>query len=168
MAAAGEHLVFLYNELRVMARHYLYGERSDHTLSPTALVNEVYLRVAQGDREFRTEGDFLAAASRMMRHILVDYARSHNAVKRGGGERNLRASAIGFDVGQEQLLDVERLDESLKRLAQMDARQASVVEMRFFGGLTYEEIGEQLGISAKTAKRDWATARAWLEAEMTR
>lgn len=159
-------LVLLYHEIRVLARQRLSGERPNHTLNTTALVNELFLRVANSGQQFRSESEFAAAASQIMRRILVDHARAHRRHKRGDGQLPLQLSSLTFDISQDQVVGVEVLDEALTRLAQIDERQARVVEMRFFGGLSAAEIAGQLGVSSKTVKRDWATARSWLKATL--
>jgi RNA polymerase sigma-70 factor (ECF subfamily) len=165
--ANGEQLLlFLYHEIRMMARRRLSGERPNHTLDTTALVNELYLRVADSEQQFRSEGEFVAAASHIMRRILVDHARAHKRQKRGGGQEPLQLSSLTFDLSDNHSIDVEALDDALTRLARIDPRQARVVEMRFFGGLSVQEIAGQLGVSSKTIKRDWATARSWLKATL--
>jgi RNA polymerase sigma factor (TIGR02999 family) len=161
-----ELLVLLYHEIRVLARQRLSGERPNHTLNTTALVNELYLRLAPSDQQFRGEGEFAAAASQTMRRILVDHARAHKCEKRGGSRETLQLSALTFDICEGRMVGVEALDEALSQLAQIDERQARVVEMRFFGGLQLQEIAAELGVSCKTVKRDWATARSWLKATL--
>jgi RNA polymerase sigma factor (TIGR02999 family) len=166
-AANGRQLlVLLYHELRVLARQRLSGERPNHTLNTTALVNELYLRVAPAGQHFSTEIEFIAAASQMMRRILVDHARTHNRQKRGGGVDALPLSELTFEIGEHNAVDVEVLDDALTRLARIDPRQARVVEMRFFGGMSETEIAAQLGVSSKTVRRDWATARSWLRSTL--
>jgi RNA polymerase sigma factor (TIGR02999 family) len=128
-ANASQLLVLLYHELRVLARRRLSGERSNHTLNTTALVNEVYLRLAPTDQHFSTEVGFIAAASQIMRRILVDHARAHKCQKRGGGLHPVPLSELTFDIGANHRVEVEVLDDALNRLAKFDSRQASVVEM---------------------------------------
>jgi RNA polymerase sigma factor (TIGR02999 family) len=166
LATGRELLVLLYHEIRVLARQRLSGERPNHTLNTTALVNELYLRVAHSGRQFHSEGEFAAVASKIMRHILVDHARAHNRHKRGGSEEALQLSTLTFDIGEGRSVGVEALDEALDELAQIDERQARVVEMRFFGGLSAQEIAGELGVSSKTVNRDWVTARSWLKANL--
>jgi RNA polymerase sigma factor (TIGR02999 family) len=166
-AAAGERLVqVLYRELHDMARRRLQGERRGMTLQTTALVHEAYLRlVGQRRLEFRDRGHFLALAATMMRRVLVDRARARAAGKRGGGAEQVTLTGVeaaGLDPAVE-LLDVDR---ALERLAAAYERPARVVELRFFGGLEFEEIAAVLEISDRTAKRDWAFARAWLAREL--
>jgi len=156
----------LYDELRRLASYYLRRERPNHTLQPTALVNEAYLRlVDQTDVEWKNRSHFFGIAAQQMRRILVDYARSHQAAKRGGA-----AAKISLDeamiVSKENPGEVLIVDETLRRLAAFDPQQAKIVELRVFGGLTVEEVAEALGISPATVKRDWTVARAWLTREM--
>jgi RNA polymerase sigma factor (TIGR02999 family) len=158
----------VYDELRRVAHRHLEREADGHTLSTTALVHEVYLRLKDRDGDaFNDRAHFFAMAARAMRRILVDHARRHHAAKRGDGARHIalesveRLAADGVAVEERAELFVA-LDEALVRLAALDARQAQVVEMRFFGGLTEEETAQALGIGLRTAKRDWAKARSWL------
>jgi len=157
----------VYKELREIAHYHLQRERPGHTLQSAALVHEAYLRLAdQKPFEADNRAHFLAVASRLMRQILVDYARSHAAAKRGADLRvELDAALI---LPQERNAEVIALDEALKRLSQIDEQQGQIVEMRFFGGLSIEEIGEVLGISRSTVKREWNVAKAWLVREMRR
>jgi RNA polymerase sigma factor (TIGR02999 family) len=157
----------VYKELREIAHYHLQRERPGHTLQSAALVHEAYLRLAdQKPFEADNRAHFLAVASRLMRQILVDYARSHAAAKRGADLRvELDAAMI---LPQERNAEVIALDEALKTLSQIDEQQSQIVEMRFFGGLSIEEIGEVLGISRSTVKREWNVAKAWLVREMRR
>lgn len=155
----------VYKELRDVARRQLRRERPGHTLQSAALVHEVYLRLVD-QRPFDTENrlHFLAVASRLMRQILVDHARSHGAAKRGADRTvHLDASVV---LPQVKSADVVALDDALTGLAKLDEQQARVVELRFFGGLSSEEVAEVLDISASTVKRDWNVAKAWLAREM--
>lgn len=155
----------VYKELRDIARHHLQRERPGHTLQSAALVHEAYLRLLD-QRPFDTENraHFLAVASRLMRQILVDYARSHGAAKRGADRRvELDASLI---LPQVRSTDVVALDDALTGLAKLDEQQGRIVELRFFGGLATEEIAEVLGVSPSTVKRDWNVAKAWLTRQM--
>ena len=157
----------VYKELREIAHYHLQRERPGHTLQSAALVHEAYLRLAdQKPFEADNRAHFLAVASRLMRQILVDYARSHAAAKRGTDLRvELDAALI---LPQERNAEVIALDEALKTLSQIDEQQGKIVEMRFFGGLSIEEIGEVLGLSRSTVKREWNVAKAWLLREMRR
>lgn len=161
-------LPLVYDELRRIARHYLQSERSGHTLQSTALVNEAYVRmVAQDFPEWQSRAHFFAVAAQLMRQILVDYARSHRASKRGG---NVYKVTLDEAEGQPVKTDVDilALDEALKELAEMDPQQSRVVELKFFAGLSIEHTAEVLGVSPSTVKRDWVTARAWLYRELDR
>jgi len=158
-------LPLVYEELRRVARRHLRGERPDHTLQTTALINEAYLRlVDQGAPEVHDRCHFVALTSHLMRQILVDYARARLARKRDGGCRVTLAEDIAAPAPGE--LDVLAIDDALTRLAALDAQQAKVVELRYFGGLSIRETSEALGVSEATVKRDWATARAWLHREI--
>lgn len=158
----------VYSELRKMARRYLSRERRDHTLQPTALVHEAYLKlVDQKGAGWKDRAHFFALAAQVMRHILIDHAKKHIADKRGGGAGKLSLDV--FDaIEKEQYPQLIVLDEALSRLQQSDPRQGQIVELRFYGGLTEEEVAEVIGISARTVKRDWSVAKAWLYREMTR
>lgn len=157
----------VYADLRRIAHRHLRQERPDHTLQSAALVNEAYLRLLkQGPANVENRPHFLAIASRLMRQILVDYARSHRAAKRGGGLKVDMSDGMGNEDARD--LDLIGLDRALDALALLDQRQSRVVEMRFFGGLTIEDTAEAMGISPVTVKREWATARAWLRREMGR
>jgi RNA polymerase sigma factor (TIGR02999 family) len=155
----------VYKELRDIARHHLRRERPGHTLQSAALVHEAYLRLVD-QRPFNTENraHFLAVASRLMRQILVDYARTHGAAKRGADRMvELDASVV---LPQVRSTDLVALDDALNALANLDEQQGRIVEMRFFGGLATDEIAGVLGISASTVKRDWNVAKAWLTRQM--
>lgn len=161
-------LPVVYKELQRLAHFQLRQERADHTLQSAALVNEAYLRlVGLNPPQWESRTHFFAIAAQLMRQILVDYARRHRAGKRGGGETTLPLEdATMLSRGKD--VDVVALDEALKALAQIDPRKAQVVELRFFGGLSFEETAELLQLSAVTVSRDWNTARAWLHREMKR
>jgi RNA polymerase sigma factor (TIGR02999 family) len=155
----------VYKELRDIARRHLRRERPGHTLQSAALVHEAYLRLLD-QRPFDTENrvHFLAVASRLMRQILVDYARGHGAAKRGADRiADLETSLV---LPQTQRTDVVALDDALKDLTRLDQQQGQIVELRFFGGLATEEIAEVLDISPSTVKRDWNVAKAWLTRQM--
>ena len=166
--AFGKLAPLVYDELRRLAGHYMQGERAGHTLQPTAVVHEAYLRlVGQDWAEWRNRSQFVGVAARQMRRVLVDYARQHAAAKRGGTpvKLDLDRLAGSFDYGKSD--EVLAVDEALARLAELDPQQAQVVELRYFVGLTVEETAELLGISLRTVKRDWAVALAWLRAELS-
>lgn len=165
--ALGQLIPLVYKELRRLAGHYLQDERIGHTLQPTALVHEVFLQLVGLERiDWQDRAHFMAVAARLMRRILVDYARRRKAAKRCtpiamNVEVFERGTAEGgFD-------EVLAVDEALTRLGILDPEQSRVVEMRYFGGLTVEEIAEVLGASPRTVKRDWAVAKAWLHTELT-
>ena len=167
--AAREALVpLVYDELRRIARRCLAKQRSGHTLEPTALVHEAYLRLAGRDSiPWNDRVHFFAVASQMMRQILVDHARKKGAAKRGARKTiSLMADEISSPA-QQPNLDVLALDSALTRLASFDPRQSQIVELRFFGGLSIEKAAEIVNISPATAKREWATARLWLHQAMT-
>jgi len=159
-------LELVYPRLRAIAARALGAQRTTHSLQPTALVNEAYLRLlGRSSMDWQSRAHFFAVAAKCMRNILVDHARHGKSSKAGGGVRPIPLDeryAYGPDDDQAVL----ELHEALNRLSVIDARQVSIVEMRFFGGLTEEEIALLLGISSRTVKRDWAAAQAWLRAEM--
>lgn len=161
-AALDALLPLVYSELRKLADHYLRQERPDHTLQATALVHEAYLRlVDQTNISWQNRAHFFSVAAQVMRHILVDHARAHRAEKRGGGEHKLSLDeAVSFFAERDVNLVV--LDEALNELAQLDSQQSRVVELRFFGGMTIEEIAEVLKITPGTVRYDWRMAKAWL------
>ncbi|MBK8097793.1 MAG: sigma-70 family RNA polymerase sigma factor [Planctomycetes bacterium] len=159
-------LTALQAELRTLAAGYLRGERRNHTLQPTALVNEACLRVLRTGAKATTDrAQLLGAAATMMRRILVDHARRRTAARRGGGR-----CSITFDESvvpaADSAADVLAIDEALQRLSGLDARQARIVELRFFGGLSDDAIGAALGVSRRTVQGDWSMARAWLRREL--
>jgi len=155
----------IYKELHSLAHWYLAKERSAHTLQTTALVNEAYLRMAQqGPFQTQDRQHLIAITARLMRQILVDYARSHRADKRGADL--LVPLGDDIDVSLDRGTDVVAVDEALTRLAQLDPQQSLLVELRFFGGMTLEETAAVLGISTSTAKREWNMAKAWLTREL--
>lgn len=156
----------VYEELRRLARHYLKQERPDHTLQSTALVHEAYVRLlGQHPPEWKSRAHFFGVAARLMRQILVDHARNHNAAKRGGNSVRLTVQE-GLVGRRGKELDVVALDDALKKLAELSPQQSQIVELRFFSGLTIEDTSEALGVSPATVKRNWTTARAWLFREM--
>ena len=156
----------VYDELRRIAGHHLRRERAGHTLQPTAVVNEAYLRlVGQRRARWQNRAHFFAVAAQLIRRVLVDHARGRAAAKRGGGLPPLTLrSEQGPAVGRD--LDVLALDETLTRLSRLDPRQARLVELRFFAGLSVEESAEAMGLSTATVKREWRTAKAWLYREL--
>jgi RNA polymerase sigma-70 factor (ECF subfamily) len=166
--AEGRLIPLVYGELRRLAASYVRKERPDHTLQPTALVHEAYLHLRDlREIDWQSRSHFFALAAKLMRRILVDYARAHRARKRGGSRESVSLDdALVFSLPRsEQFI---ALDEALTRLAEEDRRQSQIVEMRFFGGLDEEEIASLLGISTRTVKRDWRIAKAWLFRELNR
>jgi RNA polymerase sigma-70 factor, ECF subfamily len=165
--AIAELVPLLYAELRRLASSYLRRERSDHTLQPTALVHEAYLRLVGQNVRWKNRSHFFGVASQLMRRILVDYARSHRAAKRGGtlGKISFEDNIV---VSKETAGNLVVIDELLNRLAALDPLQGRIIEMRFFGGLTVKQTAEALDISPATVKREWSVAKAWLSREMQR
>ena len=156
----------VYDELRQIAASYMRREAKDHTLEPNALIHEAYLRLIDQRRSrWQNRAHFFAIASKLMRRILVDHAKRNRAEKRGGGLRAITLKE-GLLEGRRRELDLVALDDALQALAKQDERQGRLVELRFFGGLTIEETGEALRVSAATVKRDWSLARAWLYREL--
>ena len=167
-AALDALMPLVYGDLRRLAHHYLRRERSDHTLQSTALVHEAYARlVDQSLPEWQNRAHFFAVAAQIMRQILVDYARSHRANKRGGSACKLPLEDVDGETKSSNV-DVVALDDALQSLARIDPQQSQVVELRFFGGLSIDETSEVLKISPSTVKRDWNTARVWLYRELDR
>jgi len=163
---ASKLIPLVYSELRRLAGGYMRRERNDHTLQPTALVHEAYLKlVEQRSVNWQSRAHFFGIAAQLMRRILVDHARGHLRDKRGGGVIPVPLDeALVF--APEQSSELIKLDQSLERLAKLDPRQSKIVELRFFGGLTVEQTAEVLGISPKTVKRDWSVAKAWLHGDL--
>lgn len=158
----------LYRELHKLAARKMRFERANHTLQPSALVNEAYVRLAEVSSSiWQDRAHFLATAARVMRHILVDHARSHGAGKRGAGGLQVTLDD-GLIATQNSNTDVLAVDKALSRLAEFDARQAEILELHFFAGMTFEEIAAALGISVRTAKRDSNMARAWMKSELSK
>ena len=161
-AAADRLLPLVYEELRELAARWMRRERRDHTLQPTALVHEAYLRLIDQSRVgWRDRVHFFAVAAAMIRRILVDHARSHATAKRGGGRRRIGLEDEAIAAGGPDL-DLLALDDALDALGELNERQRKVVEMRYFSGLTIEETAEALGVSPTKAKAEWRMARAWL------
>jgi RNA polymerase sigma factor (TIGR02999 family) len=164
--ALDEMLPAVYAELHRLARAHLRGERTDHTLQATALVNEAYLRLVDQTRvQWQNRAHFFGTAAQLMRRILVDHTRGRRAAKRGGEAVRVELDEA-LAIAEARDIDLVALEEALERLEALDPRQASLVVQRFFGGLTIEEAAESLGISLATAKRDWATAKLWLRREL--
>jgi len=163
-----ELMPLVYDELLRLAVHYLRQERPDHTLQPTALIHEAYLRlVDQTQPHWQNRAHFFGIAANLMRQILVNHALSHRAAKRGGSALRVTLDDAA-DYSKEQGLDLVALDDALTRLAALDPQQGRIVELRFFGGLTIEEAGEVLRISPATVKREWTMAKAWLHCALTK
>lgn len=157
----------VYAELRRLAGHYMRCERPGHTLQPTALVHEAYLRlVGQDHADWQNRGHFMAVAAQLMRRILVDYARGRATDKRAGNAVRVDTEAVGSELGLAQCEEILAVERALDRLAQLDAQQARVVELRYFAGMTVGETAEELGLSERTVKREWAMAAAWLRSEL--
>src|SRR5215468_7696655 len=156
----------VYGELRRLAKYYMRGERDGHTLQTTALIHEAYLRLIDANRvQWQNRAHFFAVSARLMRQILVDFARESGYQKRGGGARQV-ALDEAMALGKQRDEDMVALDEALSALAKVDARKAQVVELRFFGGLSEEETAVALKVSLETVKRDWRLAKAWLRARL--
>ena len=165
--ATAKLIAAVYGELRRMAGRAMRSERPGHTLQPTALVNEAFLKLSRGAQvEWRDRAHLFGVAARLMREILVDYARKRDAAKRGSRARiTLDDSLL---ISEDRLGDVVATDELVTRLEALDPRQGQIVELRFFGGLSVEEIAEVMRISTPTVKREWQSAKAWLHRELTR
>lgn len=166
--AFADLLPLVYDELHRLAQAYMSREQHGHTLQTTALLHEAYLRLAQQeDKRWQNRAHFYATAATVMRHVLVDHARARQRDKRGGQALQVSLGAAA-DKSEEQGWELLALNDALQTLAKMDVQQARVVELRFFGGLTMEEIAEALSISLSTVEREWRLARAWLKRELRR
>jgi len=165
-AAMNQLLPLVYDELHRLARSYFRRERGEHTLQPTALVHEAYIKLVDQRAPMESRGHFLAVAATQMRRILLDYARKHRAARRGGaGQKVMLEDTMA--ICEQAPVDMIALDEALTRLSALDAEQARLVELRYFGGLSVEQTAEVLGVSPATVKRAWSSARAFLHREMT-
>src|SRR6266446_383854 len=165
-SALGELTPLVYEELRRLAHHFMEGQRPDHTLQTTALVDEAYLRLAdQTNPNWQNRAHFFAVAARAMRQILVSYARSQRSQKRGGGALKVELDEVAV-VSPEESKEIVDLHEALERLTTLDSRKAQVVELKYFGGLNYDEMAEVLKISRVTVRRDWEFAKLWLYTEL--
>ena len=165
-AALAELTPLVYDELRHLAHRHMEGQRPGHTLQTTALVNEAYLRLAdQTDPSWQSRAHFFAVAAQAMRQILVSYARSQRSQKRGGGALKVELNETAL-VSPQQSQEIVDLHEALERLATLDSRKAQVVELKYFGGLNYDEMAEVLKISRVTVRRDWEFAKVWLYTEL--
>jgi RNA polymerase sigma factor (TIGR02999 family) len=160
-AAAGELLPLVYAELHRIAQAYMRRERPDHTLQPTALINEAYLRLVGENIDFNDRGHFIGLAAHVMRRVLVDYARQHNAERRAGGLQRVEMED-NLAISPERLDEVLFLDQALARLKGKSPRQAQVVELKYFGGLSIEQIAAILDVAPRSVKRDWSLARIFL------
>lgn len=165
--ALNQLLPLVYDELRRLADRYLHRERVDHTLQATALVHEAYLRLVDQKVSWANRAHFFGVAAEMMRRILIDHARSHQARKRGSGGIKLSLDDV-LELSDEKAADLIALDETLKALAQFDAQKARVVELRYFGGLSIEETASVLGVGTATVTRQWRLAKAWLYHELSK
>lgn len=166
-SALEDLLPVVYDECRRIAARHLHHERPDHTLSPTALVHELYLRLIDQRRaDWRNRAQFFAVAARLMRRILVDYARARRAKKRSPGDLALSLLADPSEAEEARIADLLAVDDALQRLAALDADQERIVMLRFFAGLTVEETAHVLGRSPRTVKREWQLAKAWLYREL--
>jgi RNA polymerase sigma-70 factor (ECF subfamily) len=163
--AADGLLPLVYQELHRLAKSYMRRERPDHTLQPTALINEAYMKLVNQEVDWNNRAHFVGVAAHVMRRVLVDYARLHNADRRAGGLQRVEMHD-DLAISPDRLDEVALLDEALTRLAAQNERQARVVELRYFGGLSVEEVGTVLGIAPRSVKRDWALAKIWLFREL--
>jgi len=165
--AVAEIVSVVYPELRRIARAYMRGERGEHTLQPTALINEAWIRLVDQTRvDWRDRSHFFGVAASMMRRVLVDHARQRLAEKRGGGSRKLTIDWVEMEAGGEKLTEVLSVHEALERLDGIDPRLAKIVEMRYFAGMDVDETAAALGISPRTVDREWSMARAWLSTQL--
>jgi RNA polymerase sigma factor (TIGR02999 family) len=166
-AALDRLIPLVHAELRRLAKHYMRKEQIGHGMQTTALVNEAYLRLIDAQHvRWQDRAHFLAVSARLMRRVLVDFARTRDRRKRGGGIRQVSLDEAPV-IGQERDRDLVALDEALSELAELDGRKGQVVELRFFGGLTVEETAEALDVSCETVRRDWRLARAWLRRRLS-
>lgn len=165
-AAASKLMPVVYNELRRLAGAYMRRERVDHTLQATALVHEAYIKlIDQRSVNWQSRAHFFGVSAQLMRRILIDHARGHTREKRGGDAKKVSLDDV-FLFAEQQADELIAVDDSLNQLAKIDPRQARVVELRFFGGLSVEEAADVMGISPKTVKREWSVAKAWLAADL--
>jgi RNA polymerase sigma factor (TIGR02999 family) len=164
-SAAERLLPLVYSELHRLAQAYMRRERPDHTLQATALINEAYLRLAGEDIDWNSRAHFIGLAAHVMRQVLVDYARQHNAERRAGGLNRVEMHD-DLAISPDRLDEVASIDQALSRLAAQNPRQARVVELRYFGGLSVEQIAQVLAVSPRSVKRDWSLARIWLFRQM--
>ncbi len=166
-AALDRLMPLVYDELRRLANNYLRRERQGHTLQPTALVNEAYLRlIDQRSAKWQNRAQFFGISAQLMRRILVDHARQHQAAKRGGLDQKRLSITSAEAMTEQPPVDLLALNEALEELAKMDPQQSRIVELKFFGGLSIEETAEVLGLGHATVERDWKLARAWLRRQL--
>ncbi len=163
-AARDALIPVVYDQLRRIARHHMRGERAGHTLQTSELINEAYLKLIEQSVSWQSRAHFFGIAARLMRQVLVDYARARQRLKRGGDRQQISLTAV--EDAQEQVADVLALNEALETLAEVDLQRSQIVELRFFGGLTIEETAQVMGISTPTVERGWRAARAWLQTEL--
>lgn len=167
-AALDELMPIVYDELRRLAHHYMRGQRAGHSLQTTALVNEAYLKLVDSSRvNWQDRTHFFAISAQIMRRMLVDFARARDSLKRGGAQEKI-AFDEQIEIPFEKDVNLVALDEALENLAKLNMRQSQIVELRYFGGLSEEEIAETLDVSTRTVRRDWSAARAWLYRELSR
>lgn len=165
-APSARLIALVYKDLHAIAARYMRRERTGHTLQPTALVHEAYLRlVNESEIEWQNRAHFFAVAATVMRRILLDYAREHSALKRGGAPARVELDEE-LMISEDRLDDLLILDESLNRLSALDPKQAQLIGLRFFAGLSVEEVADVMGISTATVKREWSHAKAWLQRDM--
>jgi RNA polymerase sigma factor (TIGR02999 family) len=164
-SAAGRLLPLVYSELHRLAQAYMRRERPDHTLQATAIINEAYLRLAGEDIDWNSRAHFIGLAAHVMRQVLVDYARQHNAERRAGGLHRVEMED-DLALSPKRIVEVVAIDEALTRLAAQNPRQARVVELRYFGGLSVEQIAQMLEIAPRSVKRDWSLARIALARDL--
>jgi RNA polymerase sigma-70 factor (ECF subfamily) len=164
--AMNQLLPLVYDELHRLARSYFRLERGEHTLQPTALVHEAYIRMVDQKAPLESHGHFLAVAATQMRRILLDYARKHHAARRGSAGQKVELEDT-MAICEQRPVDMIALDEALTRLEALDPEQARLVELRFFGGLSVEQTADVMDVSAATVKRSWSSARAFLHREIT-
>jgi RNA polymerase sigma-70 factor, ECF subfamily len=164
--AVNDLLPLVYDELHRIARSYFRRERGEHTMQPTALVHEAYIRMVDQRAPLESRGHFMAVAATQVRRVLLDYARKHRAARRGGDDQKVLLEDT-MVICEQRPVDMILLDVALGKLAALDARQAQLVELRFFAGLSVEETAEVMGVSPATVKRSWSSARAFLHREMT-
>jgi RNA polymerase sigma-70 factor, ECF subfamily len=164
-AALDELTPIIYNELHRLAQHYMRGENAGHTLQATALVNEAYIRLMDAEQPWQNRAHFMGVAAQMMRRILVDHARARGSQKRGGNKTHINIDEATIITQDNEDVVIE-LDDALNKLAKFDERKSKLIELRFFGGLTYEETAEVLSISTTTLDRELRMAKAWLKQEL--